>query len=89
MRCHIAVPHGWKNKAFLVNKACVGPEGGEVGNCVDLRSFSSNFDRAPYYVGARNSFLVWRPSRSGQYTNEDATCNNTNDGSGNMKDCAL
>lgn len=26
MQCHIAVPHGWKNKAFLVNLNDVGPE---------------------------------------------------------------
>ncbi len=26
--CHIAVPHGWKNKAFLVNLNDVGPEAG-------------------------------------------------------------
>jgi hypothetical protein len=25
--CHVAVPHGWKNKAFLVNLNDVGPEG--------------------------------------------------------------
>ena len=26
MYCHVAVPHGWKNKAFLVNLNDVGPE---------------------------------------------------------------
>jgi len=26
--CHVAVPHGWKNKVFLVNLNDVGPEGG-------------------------------------------------------------
>lgn len=26
--CHVAVPHGWKNKAFLVNLNDVGPEAG-------------------------------------------------------------
>ncbi len=26
--CHIAVPHGWKNKVFLVNLNDVGPEAG-------------------------------------------------------------
>ena len=30
--CHVAVPHGWKNKAFLVNLNDVGPEvGGPSG----------------------------------------------------------
>ena len=26
--CHVAVPHGWKNKALLVNLNDVGPEVG-------------------------------------------------------------
>ena len=26
--CHVAVPHGWKNKVFLVNLNDVGPEAG-------------------------------------------------------------
>ena len=26
--CHVAVPHGWKNKALLVNLNDVGPEAG-------------------------------------------------------------
>lgn len=28
--CHVAVPHGWKNKVFLVNLNDVGPEGNEA-----------------------------------------------------------
>ena len=28
--CHVAIPHGWKNKVFLVNLNDVGPEGGQV-----------------------------------------------------------
>jgi len=28
--CHVAIPHGWKNKVFLVNLNDVGPEGGEA-----------------------------------------------------------
>ena len=30
--CHVAVPHGWKNKALLVNLNDVGPEAGRAGN---------------------------------------------------------
>lgn len=86
-RCHIAVPHGWKNKAFLVNKACVGVEGGELTDCVSRVSFGTDLNAAPYYRGARNSFLVWRASGAAGYSNEDSTCNNTSDGSGNMNNC--
>ena len=89
MRCHIAVPHGWKNKAFLVNKRCVGKEGGEATDCVDKVGFLTNLNAYPYYVGARNAFLQWRRSRDAQYNVEDSTCNNVSGGSGNMKDCAL
>jgi len=28
--CHVAIPHGWKNKVFLVNLNDVGPEGNEA-----------------------------------------------------------
>jgi len=34
--CHIEVPHGWKNKAFLVNLNDVGPEVGlPTGTVID------------------------------------------------------
>ena len=85
-RCHIAVPHGWKNKAFLVNKRCVGTEGGQVTNCVALaNAFTTNLDVPPYYFGARLYFATWRRSRDAGYGSETSTCS----GSGDMTNCTI
>lgn len=52
--CHIAIPHGWKNKAFLVNLNDVGPEVGmPVGTDIQVRLGYPGFTRAPYYSDAR------------------------------------
>ncbi|MEO5349338.1 MAG: hypothetical protein H7836_06805 [Magnetococcus sp. YQC-3] len=54
-RCHAAVPHGWKNKALLVNLNAVGAEGGGVapGNV---------YTQPPYYMNATLRVLNWRKS---------------------------
>jgi hypothetical protein len=53
--CHIAVPHGWKNKNFLVNLNDVGPEssnftvpGNQVKNGPAGTGGTGYFD-GPYY----------------------------------------
>jgi hypothetical protein len=48
--CHVAVPHGWKNKAFLVNLNDVGPEGGygSTGNQV-RNNTTTGYVNGPYY----------------------------------------
>lgn len=48
--CHVAVPHGWKNKAFLVNLNDVGQEGGfgSTGNQV-RNNTTSGYVNGPYY----------------------------------------
>lgn len=47
--CHIAVPHGWKNKVFLANLNDVGPEAGlTAGTQVRLNTTSGYF-QGPYY----------------------------------------
>ncbi|AKU10212.1 hypothetical protein AzCIB_0307 [Azoarcus sp. CIB] len=72
MRCHIAVPHGWKNKAFLVNLECVGPEGGKatgctpVGNNTTDGTSTSTENIAPYYNSAALRIRTWQAS--GQWT---------------------
>jgi hypothetical protein len=83
-RCHIAVPHGWKNKAFLVNKRCVGKEGGEATDCVNRNNYTTNFNAPPYYLNSRLGFLAWRRSRDAAYGVEANTCN---DPAGDMKNC--
>ncbi|NMF88439.1 cytochrome c3 family protein [Aromatoleum petrolei] len=65
MACHIAVPHGWKNKAFLVNLACVGPEGGKAAGCTQVGSTSTE-TIAPYYYRALLRINTWQAS--GQWT---------------------
>ncbi len=64
--CHIAVPHGWKNKAFLVNLTCVGPENGETSgfDANGCKSKASNYTAGPYYVNARLSISSWAVSGS-------------------------
>ena len=68
MRCHVAVPHGWKNKAFLVNLNCVGTEGGQASECVNVPG--SSLSAPPYYNDARLRVNTWRAS--GNWT--QATC---------------
>jgi hypothetical protein len=78
MRCHIALPHGWKNKAFLVNLNCVGSEVGR-GNamwsatiksapseCDDAGSYTKTLNEEPYYYGSRLFIKTWM--RSGAWT---------------------
>ncbi len=51
--CHIAIPHGWKNKNFLVNLNDVGPEVGlsSAGNQVRNKT-NARYFRGPYYNGS-------------------------------------
>lgn len=60
MRCHVAVPHGWRNKAFLVNLNCVGSEGGKATECTSHGTSALSF--APYYNDARLRVKTWRAS---------------------------
>jgi len=61
--CHIAVPHGWKNKAFLVNLACVGSEAGFAPGCTSVSGSASNpYTNPPYYVRAILRVTGWQSS---------------------------
>ncbi len=61
--CHAAVPHGWKNKALLVNLNDVGPEAGlPAGTPImdtiytpetPYRRYTTGYTKAPYYLDAR------------------------------------
>ena len=78
MRCHIALPHGWKNKAFLVNLNCVGSEVGRSASlwsaaiksapseCDDAGSYTKTLNEEPYYYGSRLFIQTWM--RSGTWT---------------------
>ena len=52
--CHVAVPHGWKNKALLVNLNDVGPEAGlGVSTEVPITSSGQVYNIGPYYMNAK------------------------------------
>jgi len=74
--CHAAVPHGWKNKALLVNLNDVGEEGGQPGGNREWRMNANGqtFTQEPYYLNAKlkvRTFAV-----SGNWT--DANCGSNN-----------
>ena len=70
--CHVAVPHGWKNKAFLVNLNDVGPEAGygSTGNQV-RNGTTTGYVKGPYYnravlkVRSFASSGAWSPANCG------------------------
>ena len=47
--CHVAVPHGWKNKALLVNLNDLGPE---VGKTAGTSAANVPYTNGPYYNNA-------------------------------------
>ena len=64
--CHVAVPHGWKNKALLVNLNDVGPEGGLAAGTQVRNNTTAAYNNGPYYVNAVLKIRTFRPS--GQWT---------------------
>ncbi|HYD94709.1 MAG TPA: cytochrome c3 family protein [Noviherbaspirillum sp.] len=63
MNCHIAVPHGWKNKAFLANLNCIGPEAGKPAGCTNAAvGNAGQLWAPPYYNGAVLRVLTWNTS---------------------------
>jgi hypothetical protein len=66
--CHIAVPHGWKNKAFLVNLNCVQGEGGTgyTSTCTAAGGSNATDEQtiAPYYYRAKLRITSWAKSGS-------------------------
>jgi hypothetical protein len=68
--CHVAVPHGWKNKAFLVNLNDVGPEAGlPPGTEVDITSNAQTYSQGPYYMNAKLKILNF--ATSGTWSDAD------------------
>ena len=69
--CHVAVPHGWKNKNFLVNLNDVGPEGGLSVGTQRRNNTTAGYVNGPYYnraVGKIRSFAasgMWDPTDCG------------------------
>lgn len=71
MWCHVAVPHGWKNKALLVNLNDVGPEAGLAPNTeIAIGNSGDTYNQQPYYFNAKLKVRTF--AQSGQW--EDANC---------------
>lgn len=79
MRCHIAVPHGWKNKAFLVNLNCVGVEGGQAPGCTQVGTALNHQTIAPYYNNAVLRIRNWNRSGGWQEPSCGRGANNSKD----------
>jgi len=67
--CHVAVPHGWKNKNFLVNLNDVGPEGGLPPGTQVRNNTTSGYVNGPYYN--RAVLKVTNFARSGSWRAND------------------
>jgi hypothetical protein len=66
--CHVAVPHGWKNKALLANLNDVGPEAGLAAGTAVVNG-SLPYSNGPYY---RNAMLKVKSFKaSGSWTQND------------------
>ena len=68
--CHVAVPHGWKNKALLVNLNDVGPEAGlPTGTEVNITSSAQTYTQGPYYLNAK--LKIRNFAQSGNWSETD------------------
>ncbi|MBP8309516.1 MAG: hypothetical protein KAY46_19735, partial [Burkholderiaceae bacterium] len=70
--CHVAVPHGWKNRSLLVNLLDVGPEAGLARNTAVSYTNNVGYTNGPYY---RRAFLriISFPAAGAQW--REANCN--------------
>ena len=50
--CHVAVPHGWKNKALLVNLNDAGAEAGLAAGTQVRNNTTAPYNQGPYYMNA-------------------------------------
>ncbi|MBL0122587.1 MAG: hypothetical protein IPP88_07580 [Betaproteobacteria bacterium] len=66
--CHVAVPHGWKNKALLVNLNDVGPEVGLAAGTQVRNNTTAPYSRAPYYLNAALKVRTFAASGNWQDT---------------------
>ncbi len=68
--CHVAVPHGWKNKALLVNLNDVGPEAGLApGTEVAIGANADVLNLEPYYFNAKLKVRTFAESGNWTETN--------------------
>jgi hypothetical protein len=67
--CHVAVPHGWKNKALLVNLNDVGPEVGLAVGTQVRNNTTATYTRGPYYLNAILKIRTFAQSGNWQDSN--------------------
>ncbi|MDH3527013.1 MAG: hypothetical protein OEM43_05875, partial [Gammaproteobacteria bacterium] len=70
MWCHVAVPHGWKNKALLVNLNDVGAEAGlPAGTEIAIGANADVYNQEPYYHNAKLKIISFATSGNWQDSN--------------------
>ena len=62
--CHVAVPHGWKNKMLLVNLNDVGAEAGLPAGTQVRNNTTAGYSNGPYYLNAMLKVRTFAPSGS-------------------------
>lgn len=62
--CHVAVPHGWKNKALLVDLNNVGAEAGLPEGTEVRAKTRTAYTQGPYYMNALNKIRSFPASGS-------------------------
>jgi hypothetical protein len=67
--CHVAVPHGWKNRSFLVNLNDVGPEAGLAPGTQVRNGTRAGYTNGPYYLNALLKIRTFGTSGSWSDTN--------------------
>ncbi|MFM9845841.1 MAG: hypothetical protein ACKVP3_01605 [Hyphomicrobiaceae bacterium] len=67
--CHVAVPHGWKNKGFLVNLNDVGPEAGVPAGTQVRNNTTAGYTNGPYYLNAMLKVRTFATSGNWEDTN--------------------
>ncbi len=74
--CHVAVPHGWKNKALLVNLNDVGAEAGLIGSTeISITQDNDVYNQGPYYLNAKLKVITFATSGNWIETNCGSTSN--------------
>ena len=70
MWCHVAVPHGWKNKALLVNLNDAGVETGQpAGTEIAIDDSADVYNQEPYYFNAKLKVRTFAQSGNWEETN--------------------
>ena len=85
--CHVAVPHGWKNRSLLVNLNDVGPEAGLApGTEVPIGSSAEAYTQQPYYLEAKLKIVTFAESGNWAAANCGSASSTPSTGRDWMKD---